>query len=205
MIIFYRILSESPNIRKILLMLEEVGLPYVVELLELNNNGKFDTEFFTINPNGTVPAILDTDTGISIFESGAILYYLAEKSGKLLPSNLQNRAEVVKWLMFEVANMCPTMIELHHYVLNDSGEFPDSIFQRYKSRLTQYCAILDKQLETSEFLGGEYSIADVALYPWTVILEDMADINLNDYPNLTRWATAIDNRSTALDTSQAGS
>ena len=206
MIIFFRIPSESPNMRKISLMLEETALPYVVKFVEPRKSGKsevLDAEFAKISPNGTTPAIVDTDTGTTLFESGAILYFLAEKSGKLLPSNLKVRADVIKWLMFEVANVCPTMIELHHYVMNNSGELPDAIFQRYKNRLAQYCSILDEQLEGREYLTGQYSIADVALYPWTVTLEDMAEINLGDYPNLNNWAKAISKRSTTQRTSQA--
>lgn len=205
MIIFFRIPSESPNMRKISLMLEEAALPYVVKFVEPRKNEVPDAEFAKISPNGTTPAIVDTDTGTTLFESGAILYFLAEKSGKLLPSSLGARADVIKWLMFEVANVCPTMIELHHYVMNDSGELPDTIFERYKNRLAQYCSILDKQLEGREYLAGQYSIADVALYPWMVTLEDMAQIDINDYPNLNNWNQAISKRSATQKTSQANS
>jgi GST-like protein len=202
MIIFFRIPSESPNMQKISLMLEETALPYVVKFVGPRKSGVLDAEFAKISPNGTAPAIVDTDTGVSLFESGAILYFLAEKSGKLLPSSLAMRADVIKWLMFEVANVCPTMIELHHYVMNDSGDLPDAIFQRYKNRLAQYCSILDKQLEDREYLAGQYSIADIALYPWTVALEDMADISLVDFPNLNKWVKEISERSTTQRTSQ---
>jgi len=191
--------------RKISLMLEETALPYVVKYVEPRNNEALDIEFAKISPNGTTPAIVDTDTATTLFESGAILYFLAEKSGKLLPSSLGARADAIKWLMFEVANVCPTMIELHHYILNDSGEFPDVIFQRYKHRLAQYCSILDKQLEGREYLAGEYSIADIALYPWMVTLGDMAEINLEDYTNLNNWTQAISNQTTTQRNSQANS
>lgn len=205
MIIFFRIPSESPNMRKISLMLEETALPYVVKFVEPRKGGVLDTEFAKISPNGTTPAIVDTDTGATLFESGAILYFLAEKSGKLLPSNLGVRADVIKWLMFEAANVCPTMIELHHYVMNDTGTIPDAIFQRYKNRLAQYCSILDKQLEDREYLAGQYSIADIALYPWMVTLEDMAEINLDDYANMNGWTQAISKRSTTQNISQENS
>lgn len=197
MIIFYTMHSESPNIRKISIMLEEIGLPYTVKHVEKQSNGEFAADFVAINPNATVPAIVDTDTGTTLFESGAILYYLAEKTRKLLPTNLQDRAEVVKWLMFEVANMCPAMVELYHYILIDSGGIPDAVLQRYKDKLARYCSILNRQLDGREYLCGEYSIADIALYPWSVILEDMAEIDLRDYPNLKNWAIAIGNRSAA--------
>lgn len=114
-----------------------------------------------------------------------------------MPANLEDRAEVVKWLMFEVANMCPVMVELYHYMLVDSEEIPDTVFQRYKDKLVRYCSILNQQLDDREYLCGEYSIADIALYPWSIILEDMAEINLDDYPNLKNWATIISKRSAA--------
>lgn len=205
MIIFYTTPSESPNMRKISIMLEEIGLPYTVKRIEKQSNGEFAADFIAINPNATVPAIVDTDTGITLFESGAILYYLAEKTKKLLPTNLKARAEVVKWLMFEVANMCPAMVELYHYMLIDSEEIPNAVLQRYKDKLVRYCSILNQQLDGREYLCGEYSIADIALYPWSVILEDMAEINLGDYPNLKNWATTISNRSAAQPSAQAGS
>jgi GST-like protein len=186
-------------------MLAETALPYVVKFVEPRKNEVLNAEFSKISPNGTTPAIVDTGTGTTLFESGAILYFLAEKSGKLLPAHLGTRADAIKWLMFEVANVCPTMIELHHYVMNDSGEFPAAIFQRYKRRLAHYCSILDKQLEDRDYLAGEYSIADIALYPWMVTLEDMAEINLGDYPNLNSWAKAISDRSAAQLISQTSS
>ena len=195
MIIFYRIHSDSPNIRKITIMLEETGLPYQVEYVVKQENGKFDDAFRAINPNGTVPAIVDTDKGITIFESGAILHYLAEKTRQLLPENPQQRAEVMQWLMFEVANVCPTMLELYHYMLTDMVDDPEAILQRYKDKLSRHCTLLNQQLEGKTYLCGEYAIADIALYPWSVILEDMAEIDLADYPHLQSWSHRIGQRS----------
>ena len=196
MIIFYKMHSDSPNIQKVSIMLNEIGLPFTIQLVDKQINGKFSDDFIAINPNATVPAIVDTDNGTTLFESGAILYYLAEKTQKLLPANLTARAEVIKWLMFEVANMCPAMVELYHYTLIDEG-VSDAILQRYQDKLTRYCAIIDRQLDGREFLCDDYSIADIALYPWTVILEDMAELSLSDYPNLDNWATAIRKRTLA--------
>lgn len=197
MIHFYTLHSASPNIRKILIMLAEAGLPYTVKRVEKQDDGRFPDEFFAINPNGTVPAIVDHDTGSAIFESGAILHYLAEKSGKLLPRDAASRSEVVKWLMFEVANMGPVMGELFHYLLIDSDSLSDAHLARYKDKVARYCAILDRQLEGRDYLCGDYSIADVALYPWTVTLEDMADVNVADYPNLEQWASRVGSRPAA--------
>jgi len=200
MIIYFRIPSESPNIRKISIMLEETGLPYVVKMVEPHLEAPADAELAKISPTGTVPAIIDTDTGTALFESGAILFYLAEKSGVLLPSNINDKSEVVKWLMFEAANICPAMIELHHYIMNDIVDIPDTVFDRYKSKLADYCVILNKQLENRDYLCGEYSIADVVLYPWTAALEDMAEISLEDYPFLNHWAKTINRRPTTQQT-----
>jgi len=200
MIHLYQMPSASPNIRKIAMMLNETDLPYTVKQLENQEDGKLADDFLVINPNATVPAIVDEENGAVIFESGAILHYLAEKSGQFLPDDLKERGEVMKWLMFEVANMGPTMGELFHYLLKTSNEISEVHLQRYREKVAQYCAILDRQLASKEFLCGTYSIADIALYPWTVILEDMAEVNINDYSNLSNWASRIAMRSAALAT-----
>lgn len=205
MIVFFRIASESPNMRKIALMLEETGLPYVVKLVEPRKDGASDPEFAKVSPNGTAPAIVDTGTGTALFESAAILYFLAEKSGMLLPPALGARAEAMKWLMFEAANVCPTMLELHHYVMSDTGELPGAVFARYRGRLARYCSILERELRDREHLAGEYSIADIALYPWMAAMGDMAEIDLGDFPALGRWAGAIGSRAAAQRASLASS
>jgi GSH-dependent disulfide-bond oxidoreductase len=200
MIVLYTMLSSSPNIRKISMMLNEAGLPYAVHKFERQVDGKLPDDFLAINPNGTVPAMLDEDNGAVLFESGAILYYLAEKSGKLLPAELKARGEVMKWLMFEAANMGPTMGELYHYMLRASDELEEVHLQRYKDKVAQFCAILESQLHGREYLCGEYSIADVALYPWYGVLEDMAEVNLGEYPNLKNWADRISRHPAAVAT-----
>lgn len=197
MIEFYTIPSLSPNVRKVLLMLAETGLPYSVTRLERQDDGKLPKDFAAINPNGTVPAIVDRDTGSAVFESGAVLYYLAQKSGRLLPADLGVRADVMKWLMFEVANVGPAMGELYHYLLHTDGDDAETTVLRYQDKLDRYCSILDQQLDGRQFLCGDYSIADIALYPWTVVLEDMAEVDLSSYPNLGRWAKTIGQRPAA--------
>jgi len=200
MINLYKMPSSSPNIRKVSLMLNETGIPYIVKQLEKQDDGKLTGDFLAVNPNGTVPAILDEDNGLALFESGAILYYLAEKSGNFIPVDLKDRGEVMKWLMFEVANMGPTMGELFHYMLKAAEEIAEVHLQRYREKVAQYCAILERQLEGREFLCGVYSIADIALYPWTVIMEDMADVNLSEFHNLNNWANRICKRPAAIAT-----
>lgn len=198
MITLYTMQSSSPNILKISMMLKETGLPYTVKRMEKQNNGHLPVEFLAINPNATVPAILDQDNGAIIFESGAILHYLAEKSGKYLPADLITRGEALKWLMFEVANMGPTMGELFYYMLHATDEIADIHLQRYKDKVAQFCTILDHQLDGRKFLCGEFTIADIALYPWCAVLEDMADVSLCDYPNLENWAFSIGKRPAAM-------
>lgn len=204
MIIFYTTNSASPNMQKISILLQEIGLPHSVKRVEKQSDGKLPSEFVAINPNGTLPAIVDQDTGATVFESGAILYYLAEKTKKLLPADLKSRGEVIKWLMFEVANMGPVMGELYHYMLLEEDEISDAHLQRYKDKLAGYCALLERQLDGREYLCGGYSIADIALYPWSVIVEDMAEISLGDYPNLKNWASGIGNRPAVLAAAGAG-
>lgn len=198
MIILYTMLSSSPNIRKISMMLNEAGLPHKVHKFERQVDGKLPADFLAINPNGTVPAILDEDNGAVLFESAAILYYLAEKSGKLLPAELKDKGEAMKWLIFEAANMGATMGELYHYMLRAADELADVHLQRYKDKVAQFCSILDLQLQGRDYLCGEYSIADIALFPWTAVLEDMADVNLGDYPNLNSWSNRVSQRPAAM-------
>ncbi len=200
MIIFYTMSSASPNIRKISIMLHEIGLPYTVKRVQKHSDGRLPDDFLAINPNATVPAIVDQDTGAVVFESGAILHYLAEKTKRLLPADLKTRGEVMKWLMFEVANVGPVMGELYHYLLMEAEEISAVHLQRYKDKLTRFCSVLDRRLEGREYLYGGYSIADIALYPWSVILEDVAEISLSDYPSLKNWAATIGNRPAVLQT-----
>lgn len=195
MIVLYTMRSESPHIRKISIMLNLIDLPYTVQCIDKCTDGKYPEEFLAVSPNATVPAIVDTDTGARIFESGAVLYYLAEKSRKFLPEQLEKRAEVMKWLMFEMANVAPTIAEMYHYTITDSGDMPDTVFRRYQNKLLRYCSILDQQLNSGkEYLCDEFSIADLALYPWSSILEDFTDIELKQFPHLDRWVTAVSRR-----------
>lgn len=198
MIVLYTMSTVSPSIHKVTLMLRETGLPYTVRQMEKQSNGELPDDYRKINPNGTVPAILDQENGAIVFESGAILHYLAEKSGKFLPSALKARGEVFTWLMFEAANMGPTMSELFYYMLLAEREIADVHLQRYKAKVAQYCSILDQQLQGREYLCGDYSIADIALYPWCNILEDMADINEHNYPQFRNWASMISKRPAAI-------
>ena len=197
MIVLFTMRSESPHVQKVLMMLDLINLPYTVQCIDKRTDGKYPEEFLAVSPNATVPAIIDTDTGARIFESGAVLYYLAEKSRKFLPEQLQKRADVMKWLMFEMANVAPTIAEMYHYTITDSGDTPNTVFRRYQDKLLRYCSILDQQLnDRKEYLCGEFSIADLALYPWSSILEDFTDIKLKQFPHLDCWVATVSRRVT---------
>lgn len=204
MIVIYTMQSASPNIRRVSIMLHETGLPYTVQHVAKGDDGKFPDAYLAISPNATVPAIVDQENGASLFESGAILLYLAEKTKRFLPADLKSRGEVFKWLMFEVANLGPAMGELYHSLILETAEVSEAHLQRYRDKLARYCAILERQLDGREYLCGDYSIADIALYPWCAVLEDFAEICLDDYPRLQRWATTIGQRPAVIQAAAIG-
>jgi len=198
MITFYRIKNNSPNVQKICIMLAETGLPHTVQFVERTDNGQLAEHYRAINPNLTVPAIVDNDTGAILFESAAILCYLAERSGKLLPENPQQRGEALNWLIFEAANIGPVVGEMFYYILYDSDALAESHMQRYRNKLAHYCEILDERLSGREYLCGEFSIADIALYPWVSVMEDMAELQLEKFPHLSAWTKRISQRSSVI-------
>lgn len=204
MITLYTLASISPNIRKALMMLEETGLPYRIEVMEKHGDATSTDGFRAMSPNGTVPVIVDGDNERSVFESAAILIYLAEKSNQFLPSDPGERADVFQWLLFEAANVGPVMGELYHYMLYAPDDVPESVLQRYRQRLERYCASIERQLEGREYLCGRYSIADMALFPWTVVLEDIGEIDLAAYPNMAAWAARVGGRKAAQADGRTG-
>lgn len=198
MITFYRIANNSPNIRKVSMMLAETGIPHETHIVE-RRDGELVDEYLSINPNATVPAIVDDDAGITLFESAAILCYLAESSGLLLPVNKHEKAEVVNWLIFESANIGPVVSEIYHYMMLMEDELPDVHMRRYQNKLARFCEIIDQRLKGREYLCGDFSIADIALYPWTAVFEDLAEVSLSDFSNLSTWAEKIGQRPSAMD------
>jgi GST-like protein len=197
MLTFYRIANNSPNIRKVAMMLAETGMPHDVQIVE-RQDGKLADDYLAVNPNGTVPAIIDKQAQITLFESAAILCYLAEKSGMLLPDNPQDRGEVLNWLIFEAANIGPVVAEIYYYMMLMEDELADVHMQRYQGKLVNYCEILDQRLEGRDYLCEDFSIADIALFPWTAVFEDLADVDFADYPNLSAWMERISQRPSAL-------
>ena len=180
---------STPNGRKISIGLEEFGLPYRVIGIDINNDEQFDPEFLKISPNNKIPVIVDHDTGMALMESGAILMYLAEKTGKLMPSSGPERWVVIQWLMMQMAHVGPMLGQTHHFVFYNKGKAPYAE-QRYLKENARIYKVLDTRLGQAQFLGGEYSIADIATWPWIARFERQ-QMNLSDYPNLKRWYLEI--------------
>lgn len=182
----------TPNGRKISIMLEEVGLPYRVHVIDIRKGDQFTPEFIAINPNSKIPAIVDQDTNMTVFESGAILIYLAEKTGQFLPTNHVDRFRVLEWLMFQMASIGPMFGQLNHFKRFAPEQIPYAI-DRYETETLRLYSVLDQQLAKHEFICGEYSIADMATYPW-VAIHDFQGLTLDNHPHLKRWVETIQSR-----------
>lgn len=187
----------TPNGHKITMFLEEVGLPYTIIPVNIGAGDQFQPEFLKISPNNRIPAIIDRepatgDEPISVFESGAILLYLAEKTGKLIPLDLRGRVEVLQWLFWQMGGLGPMAGQNHHF----SQYAPEKIeyaINRYVNETGRLYGVLNKRLADREFVSGEYSIADIAIYPWIVPYERQNQ-KLEDFPNLKRWFETIQER-----------
>lgn len=173
-------------------MLEEVELPYNVHKIDITKNEQFTPEYIAINPNSKIPAIIDQDTSITVFESGAILIYLAEKTGKLLPTDQKERFQVLEWLMFQMGSVGPMFGQLNHFKRFAPEKIPYAI-ERYQKETLRLYGVLDRQLASHEFICGDYSIADIATYPWVAIYE-FQGLTLDEHPNLKRWVETVQQR-----------
>jgi GSH-dependent disulfide-bond oxidoreductase len=180
---------STPNGRKVSIMLEEIGLPYTVHLVDITKNEQFQPAFLKISPNNRIPAIVDTDTGQTLFESGAILMYLAEKTGKLWPKTGDAHWRTTEWLMWQMAGFGPMLGQTHHFVKYNKGKAPYAE-ERYLAETKRLYGVLDRRLAEVPYVAGEYSIADIAIWPWASRFEWQA-IDLKDFPNVARWYTAI--------------
>jgi GST-like protein len=182
----------TPNGRKVSVMLEETGLPYRVHPVDITKGEQFRPDFLALNPNSKIPAIVD-DEGpggpISLFESGAILIYLAEKTGLLLARDPRRRAETLVWLMFQMGGVGPMFGQAHHFLRAAPEPVPYGI-ERYTKEARRLYGVMDKRLGEVAYLAGEYSIADVATYPW-VARHEWHKVALADFPNVARWYDAI--------------
>ena len=179
----------TPNGRKVSIALEELGLPYTVHTVDISKDEQFKPEFLKISPNNRIPAIVDRDNGFSLMESGAILLYLAEKAGKLLPTDLQKRYRVIEWLMWQMGGPGPMLGQVHHFVKYNKGKAPYAE-ERYLKEAHRLYKVLNTQLEGRDFVAGEYSIADIAIWPWISRFE-WQTIDMNQYANVKRWYTTI--------------
>ena len=187
----------TPNGHKVHVMLEECGLPYRVHAVDIGAGEQFDPAFLAISPNNKIPAIVDPDgpegRPISLFESGAILLYLAGKTGKFLPEGVAAKYEVLQWLMFQMGNVGPMLGQAHHFRIYAPERIPYAV-DRYTNEARRLYGVMDKRLAKSKYLGGpEYSIADIAVFPWLRSWKNQG-IDWNDYPNLKGWFDEIAGR-----------
>jgi len=187
----------TPNGHKITIFLEEAGLPYSIKPVNISKGEQFAPEFLAISPNNRIPAIVDLDPAdgkgpLSVFESGAILQYLAEKTGKFLPADLRGRTETMQWLFWQMAGLGPMAGQNGHFNNYAPEKIPYAI-DRYVKETERLYGVLDERLADREFIAGAYSIADMAAYPWIVPHERQAQ-NLNDFTSLKRWFETIQRR-----------
>ncbi len=191
----------TPNGHKITMFLEEVGLPYNIFPINIGSGDQFKPEFLKISPNNRIPAIIDREpTGggepISVFESGAILLYLAEKTNKLIPTDVRDRVAALEWLFWQMGGLGPMAGQNHHFNRYAPEKIPYAI-DRYVNETGRLYGVLNKRLESREFVAGSYSIADIASYPWITGYE-LQGQNLDNFPHLKRWFEAIKARPSTI-------
>ena len=186
----------TPNGHKMHIMLEEVGLDYKVIPIDIGAGDQFDPEFLKISPNNKMPAMVDHDgpggESYPMFESGAMLLYLAEKTGRLLPSEIRARYRVTQWLMFQMGHIGPMLGQAHHFRAYAPETIPYAV-DRYTNEAARLYKVLDTRLGQSEFLADEYSIADIAVFPWLRSYERQGQ-DLDDFPHVKRWFEVISAR-----------
>jgi GST-like protein len=197
----------TPNGHKITIFLEEAGLEYEIHSINIAIGDQFKPDFLKIAPNNRMPAIIDrapADGGepISVFESGAILLYLAEKTGKFLPTNLRDRQRVLEWLFWQMGGLGPMAGQNHHFTQYAPEKIPYAI-DRYVKETNRLYGVLNRQLAGKDYIAGEYSIADMACYPWIVPYERQQQ-NLEDFPDLKRWFEAMRDRPAVVQAYEQG-
>ncbi len=183
---------NTPNGRKVSIMLEEVGLPYSVFPIDITKGDQLQPNFLFLSPNNKIPAIVDHDAGIHLMESGAILMYLANKTGKLLSPISEKYWEQMEWLMLQMGSIGPMLGQTHHFVKFNPGKSPYAE-ERYRKENARLYQVLENRLQDREFICDEYSIVDIATWPW-ISRFDFQQMKLSDYPNLKRWYLDIASR-----------
>ena len=177
---------STPNGRKVSIMLEECGLDYTTHEVDITKDQQFESAFLRISPNNKIPAIVDRDNELSVFESGAILIYLAEKTGQFMPTDLNRRMACLEWLMFQMGGIGPMLGQVHHFVKFNPGKAAYAE-ERYSKEAQRLYGVCDKRLSENQYLAGhEYTIADMAAWPWISRFE-WQQIDIDTYPNLARW------------------
>ena len=185
--------AATPNGHKVSIALEELGLPYTLKVLDLARNEQKTPAFLAINPNGRIPAIVDHGAdGFAVFESGACLMYLAEKTGQLMPTDAKGRSLVVQWLMFQMGGIGPMMGQANVFFRYFPEKIP-AVIDRYQGESKRLFRVLDERLKDHEFLAGDYSIADIANWAW-VRTHRWSGVEIDDLPHLRRWRDAIRQR-----------
>ena len=182
----------TPNGQKVAIMLEEVALPYRVHPIDITKDEQLDPAFLKVAPNNKIPAIIDTDTGLHLMESGAILLYLAEKTGMLWPQEFPAKWRVVEWLMWQMGGPGPIFGQVHHFVRFNTGKSAYAE-ERYTREARRLWSVLERRLDEVEYVAGAYSIADIAIWPW-ISRYGWQSVNFDDYPNVKRWYLAIASR-----------
>ena len=182
----------TPNGRKASIALEEMGLDYKAHPINIGEGEQFAPDFLKISPNNKIPAIVDNDTGQSLMESGAILLYLAEKTGRFMPTDTQGRWQAMEWLMWQMGGFGPILGQVHHFVHYNPGKAPYAE-ERFGKEAARIYKVLDTHLATRDFVAGDYSVADMAIWPWASRFE-WQEIDLNDYANVRDWYVRIAER-----------
>jgi len=182
----------TPNGRKVSIMLEELGLAYTVKAIDIGQDEQFAPAFLAIAPNNKIPAIVDHDTGIAMMESGAILVYLAERHGRLLPPAGAERYAVLEWLMWQMGGIGPILGQVHHFVRFNEGRAPYAE-ERFTKEAQRLYGVMDARLAERPYLAGDYSIADIATWPW-ISRFAWQRIDLARYPNVERWYVEVAHR-----------
>jgi GST-like protein len=181
----------TPNGRKVSILLEELGVPYTAHPVDISKDEQFEPAFLAFSPNNRIPAIIDREGGVEMMESGAIMIYLAEKYGKFIDVG-EGRLRVIEWLMWQMGGVGPMLGQTHHFVKYNPGKAPYAE-ERYSKETRRLYGVLDRRLEGRTFMAGEYSIADMATWPWISRFE-WQQIDLNEFPNVREWYLRIAER-----------
>ena len=180
---------STPNGRKVSIMLEECGLPYQAFAVDIQNDEQFQPHFLKISPNNKIPAIVDRETGLSLMESGAILMYLARKTGLFMPQDQAAWWRAVEWVMWQMGGFGPMLGQSHHFLHFNPGKAPYAE-ERFSKEAERLYGVLDRQLSQHEYVAGDYSVADMAIWPWASRFE-WQGVDLNAYPHVKRWYETV--------------